>query len=207
MSSHRVAPMAHCAPCSQNSSLVASQPEPWPPPRLMSLAQHLHTTQLLGLPKTVRPWFTPPESRHSNRKRCLLAMDMENAFNQIDRSCFVREVRCARAGKMLWALLLEQQLRLVWPRTNAEQERSATRRSHRTPLCLWPPQTQRSAPWPSPAGALWTWWPFPSTTELRVAPARPRKPSSQSSRKAWARRSASESCPCPFLPPYTRPKL
>ena len=40
---------------------------------------------------TVRSWL-----HHSadDTSRCHLAVDLENAINQIDRSCFLREVRC-----------------------------------------------------------------------------------------------------------------
>ena len=43
----------------------------------------------------IRRWL---QKHNNDEARCLLTVDLENAFNQIDRSCFLPEVRRAELG-------------------------------------------------------------------------------------------------------------
>ena len=74
------------------------------------------------------------------KKRCLLTVDLENAFNHIDRSCFLREARrvapgLARCCDVCW---LKQQFCPVQPREDPRGKEVYNRATPQRPLLFAP---------------------------------------------------------------------
>ena len=119
----------------------------------------------------LRQWL---QSHGNDEGRCLLTMDLENAFNQMDRSCFPREV---------WSKLCPDQTRKVTfaaPATTSccadwrqsRQKASTTGRSLGSlALRSWPHWGHR----PKPSIAQWTWWLYTLTTGGGSHKATPKK--------------------------------